>query len=214
MATTTIINAATLNEFVSTTFSYTKGKGEEKQTLSTTMVAENFGRLPNRKEYKDTEFGKALHSLYTNNSYMLTVKGNNQREKYARKVEESITNWFKLCGIEDTTSNRYALFEAMGVKKSTKTINKDTDDEYKQIDSALASESTFTKNVLFVCYTFITKGVWLTKVPKIAEAVAKQSAITTFVGINDEDFARMSAERLGMSVEAYKAKFMANKATA
>lgn len=174
--TMTIANATTLSALVSAEFTYKKKDvNGEYQVLSTTMLAENFNRLPDSKTFKESCVYSYIHDMYINATHYTTVKGDNQRKKYADKLAASVKAWAKFVGIPE--NDLTGLYMACGLKKST---------SKGVVDSALPSESTFTKSMLYVTYTRVNKGVWQTKPVKDTGAKAstfeelEQVYITTF----------------------------------
>lgn len=150
---TTIENATTLSAVVSAPFVYKKKNEEGKMVEhTTTMLKENFSRLPDSKTLKQICVYKYIHAMYNNACQYATVKGDNQRKKYADRLEESVKEWAEFVGIP--TNDLTGLYMACGLKKS-KTKG--------EIDSALPSESTFIKSMLFVTHTRVTKNVWQSK---------------------------------------------------
>ena len=172
----TIANATNLNALATATFTYKKkDENGNYQQLSTTMLAENFNRLPDSKTFKESCVYSYIHDMFVNATHYVTVKGDNQRKKYADRLETSVKAWAKFVGIPET--DLAGLYMACGLKKST---------SKGVVDSALPSESTFTKSLLYITYTRVNKGVWQTKPVKDTGAKAttfeelEQVYITTF----------------------------------
>ena len=191
--TTTIANATTLSALANAPFTYKKKDASgEYQVLSTTMLAENFNRLPDSKTFKESCVYNYIHDMYINATHYTTVKGDNQRKKYADKLAASVKAWAKFVGISE--NDLTGLYMACGLKKST---------SKGVVDSALPSESTFTKSMLYVSYTRINKGVWQTKPVKTSESTSK--TVKSF-----DDLVTIYIENFGFSPET--AKSLAEKA--
>lgn len=194
---TTIATAATLQEFVTVPFTFKKKNAAgEYENITSTLVAEHFNRLPNSKTLKTSCVYNYIHDMYINATHYTTVKGDNQRKKYADKLAESVKAWAKFVGIPE--NDLTGLYMACGLKKAT---------SKGVVDSALPSESTFTKSMLYVSYTRVNSGVWQTKPIKTSE----NTTVKTFdelieLYMNNFNFSYETAKNLAEKAREAKAE--------
>ncbi len=185
--TTTIATATTLQELVTAPFTFKKKNADGVfESITSTLAAELFNRLPDSKTFKASCVYNYIHDMYVNATHYATVKGDNQRKKYADKLSESVKAWADFAGIP--TNDLTGLYMACGLKKST---------SKGVVDSALPSESTFTKSMLYVSYTRINSGVWQTKPVKTSENTTK--TVKTF-----DELIELYMNNFGFSYEAAK----------
>lgn len=194
--TTSITTAATLQEFVTASFTFKKKNAAgEYEPITSTLVDEHFNRLPDNKSFKASCVYIFIHNMYIAATYYATTKGDKQRKKYEKKLTETIKAWAEFAGIPK--NDLTGLYMACGLKKST---------SRGVADSTLPSESTFTKSMLYVSYTRVNSGVWQTKPTKVNEAPDTIKSYDQLIELymNNFGFSLESAKKLADQVEKEK----------
>lgn len=195
-STVTIASATTIQQLVTAPFTFKKkNTAGEYEPITSTLVDEHFNRLPDNKSFKASCVYIFIHNMYIAATYYTTTKGDKQRKKYEKKLTETIKAWAEFVGIPK--NDLIGLYMACGLKKST---------SKGVVDSALPSESTFTKSILYVSYTRINSGVWQTKPIKVNDTPDTIKSYDELIELymNNFGFGLETAKKLADQVEKEK----------
>lgn len=198
------MNATTMNATLATILNTSitaKRKNDEGkyEQYSTTMLEDNFKRIPKASDITDEKAKAAFNNLFNVFKYMeeaSVAATDNQRDKAVNKAYDFARAYLKAVGMSAGIGNVSLLTAVFAPKKQT---------TKGAVKGGYTTKSTFVKYALYMSYHFTQTGMWCDVKSNKSATTSVSKSIKSF-----DDLVTIYIENFGFSPET--AKKLAEKA--